>query len=141
MLGEPARRFRYFAADPPDEKSADHRHQHHNAPARDAKWMERHELPGEERPDGRCKERDRLTDGEGPAAQRLRHKFAHIGVDGDEFDAHPDTGDEAPQIDAEARTLEGHNGGCGGVPQKREREDVTPPIFVGNPAEQDGSDE
>jgi hypothetical protein len=52
-----------------------------------------------------------------------------------------DIGDEAPQIDAEGRTLEGHDGGCGGVPQKRESEDVTPPKFVGNPAEQDGSEE
>jgi hypothetical protein len=42
-------------------------------------------------------ELDRLIDGKSPAANRLGHQLADVGVDGDQLDADADAGNEAPQ--------------------------------------------
>ena len=80
---------------------ADRADQHHPAPAVEPE--RRRAAPAARRAarrPARPMKHDALVEGEGRPRMLLRHQFRDIGVDGHQFDADADAGDEAPQIDA-----------------------------------------
>ena len=72
---------------------------------------------------------------------RLRDQLGDVGVDRHQFDADADAGDEAPEVDGEARGLERHDRGGDRVPDQREGEDGAPAVLVGDVAQADRADE
>jgi hypothetical protein len=137
VLGEPTGRFGHLAPDPPDEEGAQHRNSDHPAPASDHQGIDWDELPGEKGGKRDSDELDRLIDGKSPAANRLGHELADVGIDGDQLDADADAGDEAPQQDAAARILRRHDASRQRIPEQRVGEDHAPPEFVGDGSEND----
>ena len=69
------------------------------------------------------------------------HQFGKIGVDGDQFDAHADAGDEAPQVEAKCMVLERHDDAGDGVPEQRVSEDGAAAETVRHETDERGSDE
>ena len=70
-----------------------------------------------------------------------RDEFGDIGVDGHQFDADADAGNEAPEIDGEARGLERHDGSRDRVPDQGEGEHGAATVLVGHMAQADRTDE
>ena len=123
MLGEPARAFRQAAPQEDDDWRGNRTDQHHPAPALEPQGRRRHERIGEGRNDRHADEADRLVNGEGAPAQALGRKLAQIGADRHHFDAKPDAGDQAPEVEAGGVVLERDHDVGRRIPEKRPGED------------------
>ena len=141
LLRQPARAFGDAQADPPNEDRAGCSEQHHPAPAVQPERSARNQQPRQQRDHRHGAKLDGLVDGEGAAAQVGRHKFGKIGVDSDQFDAHADAGDEAPEVESEDIVLERHDDAGDGVPEQRVGEDGAAAEAVGDKTDERGADE
>ena len=141
MLRKPAWTFGNAAANPPNQDRAGCAQQHHPAPAIKSERSARNQQPGQQRNHRHGAKLDGLIDSECAAAQIGRHQFGEIRVDGDQLDAHADSGDEAPQVETENIVLERHDDARDGVPQQRVSKDSAAAEAVGDETDQRGSDE
>src|SRR6267142_288703 len=141
MRNQPAGAFRDSAANEPDEDGAHGADQDHPAPSVHSERLARHQRPRQQGDDGNHAELNDLVDGESAAAKMFGYEFGNVGVDGDQFHANADPGNQAPGNDADGSVLEGHDDGGGRVPQQGAGEDHAAPEPVGGETENHGAEE